>query len=352
MTGALDFFTAISNGLHSIGVDYVDTDVLPDEKNIYSFVTFTVREAPGTVHYLSGLVPPRGVILDPITGRYRSEDGKLGTLVSKPLNEVQLVTPTAPFVLSYLGTPTATIAQTADPGAVQAALELIPALTGNVYVYRVAVNERQKISFSGAPSGGAFTLADGGPSTVAISRNANSGSVQQALQQLPSIGPEGCSVIGPVGGPWEVENTGARAGIDVALLTANSAGLTPSGSVVITTLVPGSSTAPHKVNFIGALQGTDVAALTGTGCTISTATQGNPVEGVALVANTPILELGQDAEGNDIPLIYDVTFLVPSLEVGKKGRFIGGFAFEAPKVGGGTIDFASVPKLLLKPGLR
>ena len=53
----LEFFTVVSSGLHSIGVDYVDPGTDPDEEIIYSFVDFVPREPGGTVHWLSG--PPR-----------------------------------------------------------------------------------------------------------------------------------------------------------------------------------------------------------------------------------------------------------------------------------------------------
>ena len=91
-----------------------------------------------------------------------------------------------------------------------------------------------------------------------------------------------------------VEFTGPAAGVNVPLLLAQSAGLTPSGSVVITETTPGSSTNPYKVNFVGGLQGTDVPQMTGTNCTIVTGTQCEAAEGVKLVAATPVLELPID----------------------------------------------------------
>lgn len=293
---ALEYFTVISDGLTSIEVDYVDLGTDPDEETIYAFVDFVPREKPGTTHWLSGLTPPRGIQLDPIRGRYSPEDGRLRTIIAHPTNEQQLVTVTGtPFTLSYMGQPTAPIAQGADPGVVEAALEALPNLDPvDIYVYRTARNEKQTISFSGNPSGGVFALAHPAHPTAfttAIGRNSNSGYIQQALQNLSDIGPVGCSVVGPVGGPWVVEFTGPSAGVNVGMLLANSAGLTPSGTVVISETVAGSSTNPYRVNFVGGLQGTDVPQLTGTNCTIVTGTPGESAEGVKLVANTPVLEL-------------------------------------------------------------
>src|SRR4029077_9073462 len=118
----LEFFTVISDRLSSIEVDYVDLGQDPDEDIIYAFVDFIPREKPGTTHWLSGLTPPRGIQLDPIRGRYSPEDGKLRTIIAHPTNEQQLVTVTGnPFTLNYAGSPTANIAQGADPGVVEAA---------------------------------------------------------------------------------------------------------------------------------------------------------------------------------------------------------------------------------------
>jgi hypothetical protein len=335
----LEYFTVISDRLSSIEVDYVDLGADPDEDIIYAFVDFVPREKPGTTHWLSGLTPPRGIQLDPIRGRYSPEDGRLRTIIAHPTNEQQLVTVTGtPFTLTYSGQTTANIASGADPGVVEAALEALSNLNPeDVYVYRVAKNEKQTISFSGAPTGGTFALAHPAHPTTftsAIGRNSNSAYIQQALQNLADIGPVGCSVVGPVGGPWVVEFTGPAAGVNVAMLLANSAGLTPSGTVVITETVAGSSTNPYRVNFVGSLQGTDVPQMTGTNCTIVTGTPGDPAEGVKLVANTPVLELGLD------DLIYDVVFTVPDLDPKKVDRLVSPFAIAAPRVGGVSVDLA------------
>lgn len=332
---ALGYFTVVSHRLSSIEADYVDAGMEPDEDIIYSFVDFVPREKPGTVHWLSGLTPPRGIQLDTIRARYSPEDGKLRNIVNHPTNEKQAVTVTGtPFTLSYSGTPTASLPSSADPGAVQVALAAIPAIgEGNVYVYRVPVNEKQTVTIEGGPTGGTFPLAFGGPSTIPISRNAGAAAVQSALQSLTAIGSSGCSVTGPTGGPWVVEFTGPLAATNVALLTANSAGLTPTGTVTVVTTVSGSSTAPYYVNFIGDLAGTDVPQLTATNATVSTATPGSSAEGVMLVANTPVMEIDGD-------LIYDVRFTVPDLDPLKEDRVISPFGITAPTVAGTIVDLA------------
>ena len=335
----LEYFTVISHRLSSIEVDYVDAGTEPDEDIIYAFVDFVPREEPGTTHWLSGLVPPRGIQLDPIRARYSPEDGKLRTIIAHPTNEQQMVTVTGnPFTLNYAGQPTANIAQGADPGAVEAALEALPNLDpADVYVYRTAINEKQTVTITGGATGGVFTMwvtSDPGHKTSSIGRNSNSAYIQQALQALPLIGSIGCSVVGPVGGPWVVEFTGPSAGVNVPLLSAKSAGLTPHGTVVISETVAGSSTNPYRVNFVGSLQGTDVPQMTGTNCTIVTATPGDAADGVKLVANTPVLELGAE------DLIYDVVFTVPDLDPLKVDRVVSPFAIAAPKVGGTSVDLA------------
>jgi hypothetical protein len=335
---SLEFFTVVSHRLSSIEVDYVDAGTDPDEDIVFAFVDFVPREAPGTTHWLSGLTPPRAVQLDTIRGRYSPEDGRLRTIIAGPTNEQQLVTVTGnPFTLNYSGQPTANIAQNADPGVVEAALEALPNLDpADVYVYRVPKNEKQTISITGGATGGVFLLAHPAHPTVftpALGRNSNAAHLQQALQGLADIGPVGCSVVGPIGGPWAVEFTGPSAGVNVGMLLANSAGLTPSGTVVITETVPGSSTNPYRVNFVGSLQGTDVPQMTGTNCTVTTGTPGDPAEGVKLVANTPVMGLPDG-------LIYDCIFTVPDLDPTKEDRVVSPFAILAPTTGGVTVDLA------------
>jgi hypothetical protein len=331
----LEYFTVVSNGIGAVGVDYVDPGTDPDEDVVYAFVDFVPREDSGTVHWLSGLTVPRGIQLDPVRGRYSSEDGKLRTIVGHPTNEKQLVTATGtPITLTYAGQPTASFANTATPAQVQAALEALSNLAvGDVYVSGRIQNEKQTVTVGGGATGGTFPLTFNG-STATISRNASASSVQALLQALPTIGSEGVSVTGPTGGPWIVEYTGVLAGVDVPLMTSTAIGLTPTGTVTISPTQQGSTGTPWTVNFIGALQGTDVPQMTATNATVQTVTAGTADLGVKLVANTPVMELG------DEDLIYDVVVTVPDLDPLQVDRVVNPFAIKAPTTGGTVIDLA------------
>jgi hypothetical protein len=292
----LDYFTVTSAGIGAIGIDYVDPGTDPDETVVFSFVDFIAREPAGTVHWLSGLTPPRGIQLDPVRARYSPEDGQLRTIVGHPTNEQQLVTATGAFTLTYAGQTTGTIALTATPPTVQTALEALSNINpGDIYVSGVMHNEKQTITIATA-TGGTFKLATAtAPTdwTGPISRNASASSVQAYLQALSTIGSDGCSVTGPTSGPWIVEFTGTLAGTDVGLLVKDQTALTPSGTITITQTVQGSTGNPFTVNFVGPLAGTDVTQMTATGATVTTVTGGTPDLGVKLVANTAVMELNQ-----------------------------------------------------------
>jgi len=333
----LDYFTVTSAGIGAIGVDYVDPGVAPDEDVVYAFVDFVPREPPGTVHWLSTLTPPRGIQLDRVRGRYSPEDGQLRTIIGHPTNEKQLVTATGPFVLTYSGQPTSSIPLASTPATVQAALEALSNLNpGDVYVSGTMHNEKQTVTISTA-TGGTFKLATAAAPTEwtgAISRNASASSVQAFLQALSTIGMNGCSVVGPTGGPWVVEFTDTLAGTDVGMMVKDQTGLTPSGTIAITETVKGSNGNPFTVNFVGPLAGTDVPQMSATGATVSTVTGGTPVLGVQLVANTPVMEITGD-------LIYDVYFVVPDLDPLREDRVINPFALRAPTTTGVTIDLSN-----------
>jgi hypothetical protein len=336
----LEYFTVTSAGIGAIGVDYVDPDTHPDETVVFAFVDFVPREPAGTVHWLSGLTPPRGVQLDAVRARYSPEDGQLRTIIGNPNNEKQLITVTGNlFTLTYSGQPTANIAHPATPAQVQAALEALSNIAvGDVYVSGKMQNEKQTITISTA-TGGTFKLATAAAPTEwtgPISRTASASSVQAFLQALSTIGSDGCSVTGPTGGPWIVQFTGTLAGVEVGLLVKDQSLLTPSGTITIVQTVQGSTGTPFTVNFVGSLQGTDVSQMSATNATVSTVTAGTADLGVELVANTPVLELGVDKDGHDVELIYDVVFTVPDLDPFKEDRKVSPFAIAAPKTGGMT----------------
>ena len=343
-----------SGGVGAISVDYVDPGTDPDEDVVYAFVNFIPREPVGTVHWLEGLDRPRGIQLDTVEARYAPEDGQLRTIIGRPKGEKQLVTVTGnPFTLTFDGAPTANITHPATPPQVQAALEALPNIAvGDVYVSGEMHNEKQTVSISGGSTGGTFKLAMAAAPTEKtgpISRNASASSMQAYLQALSTIGHDGCSVTGPIGGPWIVEFTDNLAGVDVGLLIGDGALLLPSpGTISVVQTVQGSTGTPFTVNFQGAYEFVDVPQMTGTNCSVSTPVGGTPDIGVKLVANTEVMDLGEDADGNPIDLIYDVEFIVPDLDPLKEDRKINPFGIVAPRTGGTVVDLAD-PDLHVPP---
>jgi hypothetical protein len=108
--------------------------------------------------------------------------------------------------------------------------------------------------------------------TAPIPFNASAATVQAALEALTDIGSGNVTVSGPAGGPYEVEFKGPRlADTDVVQMKASAAGLTPSGTVTVTTAVDGA----------GAIE-----VCTGAECTMGTRGPGpgqlNDPEGVAV----------------------------------------------------------------------
>lgn len=102
-------------------------------------------------------------------------------------------------------------------------------------------NEAQTVSITGTPSGGNFTLTFDGQTTGNIAYNASASDVLTALRALSNIEADDVSATGGAlpGTAVVVTFAGKYAGKDVALMTANSAGLTggstPTASVSTTT---------------------------------------------------------------------------------------------------------------------
>jgi hypothetical protein len=106
-------------------------------------------------------------------------------------------------------------------------------------------NEKQTVSLGGSPTGGSFTLSYTTPNpspttavantTASLPFNDSAADLEAKLASLSNIGAGNVAVSGPNGGPWTVEFTGTRfANTDVTQMTANASGLTPSGTVTIT----------------------------------------------------------------------------------------------------------------------
>lgn len=106
-------------------------------------------------------------------------------------------------------------------------------------------SEVQRITITGSPTGGTFTLTFSAQTTAGIAYNASAAAVQSALEALSNIAPGDITVTGgPLPGSFvEVTFSGTYAGTDVAQMTANSAGLTggTTPTVTPTTITPGGS---------------------------------------------------------------------------------------------------------------
>ncbi len=95
-------------------------------------------------------------------------------------------------------------------------------------------NERQTVTLDGTVTAGTFTLTFGAETTAAISISANAATMQAALEALTAIGP-GDVLVSQYGKTWQIEFTGALAETDVALLVADSTGLTGGAAIVAET---------------------------------------------------------------------------------------------------------------------
>lgn len=99
---------------------------------------------------------------------------------------------------------------------------------------RALRNDTQRVTITGNPTGGTFTLTSGGTPTSSLAYNATAAQVETALAALVSIGTGNVSVQGDPGGPYTVEFIGTLAGDPVATMTAQSSltgGTTPGVTV-------------------------------------------------------------------------------------------------------------------------
>jgi|GEM_PF-513509 len=114
----------------------------------------------------------------------------------------------------------------------------------------VSTNEVQTISVTGSPTGGTFTLTYSGQTTAGIAYNASAATVQSALEALSNLAVGDVVCAGGALPTTAVTVTfqGALANTNVALLTADSTGLTggTSPTVSIAGTTPGGlSGIPH-----------------------------------------------------------------------------------------------------------
>lgn len=101
------------------------------------------------------------------------------------------------------------------------------------YMDQVPEYGQQRITISGSPSSGTFTLTYEGSATSALTYNATATQVQTALRAITAIGSGGVNVTGKPGGPWLAKFQGTLA-TDAALMSATSSltgGSSPSIAV-------------------------------------------------------------------------------------------------------------------------
>lgn len=98
-------------------------------------------------------------------------------------------------------------------------------------------NAVQLVTVSGSPAGGFFRLTLIGSETADLAYNASSAQVLAALTALAEIGSGNVSVAGE--GPYTVTFINNLATTPVPTMTADSAGLTPSGLVNVSVLTLG-----------------------------------------------------------------------------------------------------------------
>jgi hypothetical protein len=121
---------------------------------------------------------------------------------------------------------------------------LVDTYVGTNIVADGKTDEKQTVTITGVPTGGTFTLTYAGQTTTALAYRPSAGTVQAALSALSTIGTGNVTVTGSTGGPYTVNFVGALAGADIAALTATASltgGTTPG--VTIATATAGNAAA-------------------------------------------------------------------------------------------------------------
>lgn len=93
----------------------------------------------------------------------------------------------------------------------------------------------------GYPSGGTAIWTFSGQSTAALAYNISPAALQTALEALSNIGAGNVSVLGVAGRYYQITFQGALGSLPQPEITVNFAGLTPAGTIDISTLVEGSA---------------------------------------------------------------------------------------------------------------
>lgn len=101
------------------------------------------------------------------------------------------------------------------------------------YLDQVPEYGQQRLTITGSPAGGTFTLTYEGTASAALNHNATATAVQAALRAIAAIGSTGVNVTGRPGGPWLAKFQGALA-TDAALLALGTNSLTGGTTPSIT----------------------------------------------------------------------------------------------------------------------
>ena len=131
---------------------------------------------------------------------------------------------------------------------------------GNVNVTSALTNESVSLTVGGSGLTD-FTLTYGAQTTVSLDDNASAADVQDALEDLPSIGAGNVTVTGDAGGPWTVTFVGALAGTNATAITTTPTGGTGTVTPVVTQV---GGNLKYTVTFIGDLSGANQPAMTTT----------------------------------------------------------------------------------------
>lgn len=120
-----------------------------------------------------------------------------------------------------------------------------------------AVNEVQRVTITGVPTAGTFTLTFDGATTAPIAYNAASAAVQSALEALSTIGTGNVTCAGGAlpGSFVTVTFTGALAGRTVSLITADGSALTGGSSPTVTVTKQTQGLAAGEVPLIPVMPG-------------------------------------------------------------------------------------------------
>lgn len=117
---------------------------------------------------------------------------------------------------------------------------------------QMSTNEVQRITVTGSPSGGTFTLTLNGQTTAAIAYNANAAAVQSALEALSNVTPGDVICTGGAlpATPVDVEFRGSLRQADITSMTADDALLSGGTSPEVTISTPTPGATPTAIDLI------------------------------------------------------------------------------------------------------